>query len=75
MRMKSSLYGSAAAVAVALVLTATPAQLCAQPSPDPAIRIGDADLGGVVTGPNGPEAGVWWWRRPPTFPPSSPRWW
>ena len=25
----------------------------------PGISIGDSDLGGVVTGPNGPEAGVW----------------
>ena len=24
-----------------------------------AVRIGDDDIGGVVTGPNGPEAGVW----------------
>lgn len=27
--------------------------------PDPAIQIGATDIGGVVTGPNGPEAGVW----------------
>jgi hypothetical protein len=26
---------------------------------DPAIQIGERDLGGTVTGPNGPEAGVW----------------
>ena len=26
---------------------------------DPAIRIGNEDLGGIVTGPNGREAGVW----------------
>ncbi len=25
----------------------------------PGVRIGTNDLGGVVTGPNGPEAGVW----------------
>jgi hypothetical protein len=30
----------------------------AQPA-DPAIRIGAGDIGGVVAGPNGPEAGVW----------------
>src|SRR5687768_2453088 len=23
------------------------------------VQIGDGDIGGVVTGPNGPEAGVW----------------
>lgn len=27
--------------------------------PDPTIRIGNSDLGGIVTGANGPEAGVW----------------
>src|SRR5262249_59034055 len=48
----------AAAVALAFVLAAAPARVAAQPSPD-GIRVGDADLGGVVTGPNGPEAGVW----------------
>src|SRR3970040_145236 len=27
--------------------------------PGSAVRIGDDDIGGVVTGPRGPEAGVW----------------
>src|SRR5262245_43263436 len=45
-------------VAAALLAAATQAPLGAQQA-DPAIRIGTADLGGVVTGPNGPEAGVW----------------
>jgi hypothetical protein len=58
MRMKSSLCGSAAALAVAIVLAGAPARLCAQQSPD-VIQVGDSDLGGVVAGPNGPEAGVW----------------
>lgn len=46
-------------VGIAVLLTASPARLRAQQSPEPAIRIGDHDLGGVVTGPSGPEAGVW----------------
>jgi hypothetical protein len=50
-------------VAVAVLLTAAPARLSAQPSTqqstDPALQIGSMDLGGVVIGPNGPEAGVW----------------
>jgi len=58
MRLKSNLCANAAALCVAVVLAAIPARLHAQQSPD-AIRVGDADLGGVVTGPNGPEAGVW----------------
>ena len=46
-----------AAVAVAVVSVAAPAPLSAQQRE--AIRIGDADLGGVVSGAQGPEAGVW----------------
>src|SRR5437763_16937144 len=33
--------------------------LGAQPSTDPAIRVGATDLGGVVRSAGGPEAGVW----------------
>src|SRR5262245_40802526 len=47
------------AVGFAVLLTASSARLSAQQSNDPAIRIGNNDLGGVVSGPNGPEAGVW----------------
>ena len=46
-------------VAAALFAAAGRAPLDAQPRIDPAIRIGAADLGGVVTSPNGPEGGVW----------------
>jgi hypothetical protein len=31
----------------------------AQRSPGVAVRVGEHDIGGVVTGPDGPEAGVW----------------
>ena len=47
---------SSIAIAALLAMPAAPAQ--AQQG-DPAIRIGASDFGGVVTGPNGPEAGVW----------------
>jgi len=53
------LYLSVAAVAVAAIMSAPSAQLRAQQAADPAIHVGNNDLGGVVTGPNGPEAGVW----------------
>jgi hypothetical protein len=56
--MRSTLYGSVAVIALAAVLAATPAPVRAQQA-DPAIRVGATDLGGVVSGPNGPEAGVW----------------
>src|SRR5262249_16419536 len=46
-------------IAIAALLAASQAQLGAQPSADPAIRIGAGDLGGTVTSANGPEAGVW----------------
>src|SRR3974377_359248 len=61
MRKRSALYLSVAAVALAAVLTGAPAQLSAQRAPPAAagINIGNTDLGGVVSGPNGPEAGVW----------------
>src|SRR6266404_3755290 len=48
---------SLAAVTVAMFLIAAPTNAGAQQAP--AITIGAADLGGVVTGPGGPEAGVW----------------
>ena len=59
MRTTRGVYFGIVALGIAVLLTASPARLRAQQSTDPAIRIGDNDLGGVVTGPKGPEAGVW----------------
>src|SRR6202045_1474919 len=59
MKIKTRLNLSVAAVAVAAVLSAPSAQLNAQQAANPAIHVGANDLGGVVTGPTGPEAGVW----------------
>lgn len=44
-----------AAIAMAAFLTAFPARLHAQN----AVKIKGGDIGGAVTGPHGPEAGVW----------------
>jgi hypothetical protein len=44
---------------VAVLLAAGQSRLGAQQQSDPAIRISSNDLGGVVTGASGPEAGVW----------------
>jgi hypothetical protein len=56
----TSLWGAAMVVAGIVALLATgQVQLGAQPSADPAIRVGDRDLGGVVASASGPEAGVW----------------
>jgi len=52
MNTKKTLYLGVAALAVAALLTA-----CL--STRGAGRVGASDIGGVVTGPNGPEAGVW----------------
>jgi len=48
---------STAAIALGIVLAAAPATLQAQQPA--AVAIDNDDIGGVVTGPNGPEAGVW----------------
>jgi hypothetical protein len=54
--MKRSLYCGVAAIAVAAFLAATPARLNAAQT---TVAINSHDIGGVVTGPHGPEAGVW----------------
>jgi hypothetical protein len=48
---------STAALAIGWLLAASPGPLNAQEKAP--VEIGKTDLGGVVTGPNGPEAGVW----------------
>ncbi len=58
MRTSRALYLVMVACSIAVLLSAGQARLGAQ-STDPAIRIGDKDLGGVVTSSKGPEAGVW----------------
>ena len=55
MRPKARLYLTVAAIGIASLLAAAPAQLRAQT----AVAIDNDDIGGVVTGANGPEAGVW----------------
>src|SRR5262245_9855714 len=55
MSMKQTFYRSAAVTGLAGLLGAAPAQLNAQST----IAINNDDIGGVVTGPNGPEGGVW----------------
>jgi len=47
-----------AAVSLGALMVAAPLRASAQ-QPDPAIKIGAGDLGGVVKSSAGPEAGVW----------------
>ena len=49
-------FSAAFVATAALLAVALPAH--AQPS-TAAVNVGDSDLGGVVSGPSGPEAGVW----------------
>src|SRR5712692_3666200 len=58
MRTTRALYLGLIASSMVVLLVAGQARLSAQHT-DPAIRIGDKDLGGVVTSSKGPEAGVW----------------
>ena len=55
---RKSLYASVAAIALTVGLAGMPAPVRAQ-QPNTAIQVGAADIGGTVTGPSGPEAGVW----------------
>jgi hypothetical protein len=48
-----------AVIVSATFAAATPGQLLAQPTDAQAIQVGKTDLGGVVKGASGPEAGVW----------------
>src|SRR5580658_9296195 len=59
MKLKSRFYVSVAAVAIAAFLNAASAPLMAQQAAGAAVHVGANDLGGVVTGAAGPEAGVW----------------
>ena len=75
MRTTSALYFGMVAVGIAVLLAASPARLSAQQNPAEAVRIGDNDLGGVVTSAQGPEAGVWVIadRRKNEFPGTGPQ--
>src|SRR6266853_4530163 len=58
MTIKQALYLSTAATVLAAFATAAPTQVRAQ-AQAAGITIDSDDIGGVVTGPRGPEAGVW----------------
>src|ERR1700721_1623564 len=58
MKTRNTLYLGVAAVAIALAFGVAPTPVSAQQTAA-AVSIGATDIGGVVTGPKGPEAGVW----------------
>ena len=59
MRTTRVLYSSIAAVGFALLVGASLVAVSARQQNGDAVRVDNDDLGGVVTGPQGPEAGVW----------------
>jgi len=56
---KRTWYFSAAAVGAAVLSALAPTRLSTQQTSAEVVSIGATDLGGIVTGANGPEAGVW----------------
>ena len=56
MNLRQVLFSTAAAIGIAAMAVAVPAPAGAQQA---AVQIDNDDIGGVVTGANGPEAGVW----------------
>jgi len=62
-----------AALAIAALALVLPLSLLAQQAP--AAVIDADDIGGMVRGPKGPEAGVWVIAETTSFPPSSPESW
>ena len=59
MKMAGHWYVGVAALALAVALVGPATKASAQQGGAAAVSIGDSDLGGVVTSPSGPEAGVW----------------
>src|SRR5262245_44990664 len=56
---KRVLYAGMIAAGIAAFLTVSMTGIRAGQVPGAVVRIGDDDIGGVVTGAKGPEAGVW----------------
>ena len=59
MKTTRGLYSGMVAVGITVILAACSAELGSQQGAEPAVLVGENDLGGVVTSANGPEAGVW----------------
>src|SRR4051812_40683155 len=60
MRTTRVLHIGIVAIGIAVLLTVWPVTwLSAQPASPGAVQIDNDDIGGVVTSPRGPEAGVW----------------
>ena len=58
MRLTPGIYLGVATVAITAFAASLPAPLSAQQETSSTIEISNADIGGVVAGPNGPEVGL-----------------
>src|SRR5215208_2742694 len=56
MSLRQAMFSTVAAIGIAAMAVAVPAPAGAQQA---AVAIDNDDIGGVVAGPSGPEAGVW----------------
>ena len=70
MSFRHQLYSSVAATVMTALAMGFPAVGNAQ---EAEVAIGQHGIGGVVTGPNGPEAGVWVIAERLIFPPNLPK--
>src|SRR6202040_1316249 len=59
MKTERTLHSGFAVVVAAVLFAACQSQPDVSQGADPAIRVGENDLGGVVISENGPQAGVW----------------
>jgi hypothetical protein len=59
MMMWKSRCSVAVVISAAALATGFPANLRAQQNPSAVVNVGNSDLGGVVIGARGPEAGIW----------------
>src|SRR5262252_10510192 len=59
MEIRKALYLGVAVAAIALACGVAPTTVVAQQQAAAPVSIGATDIGGVVSGPKGPEAGVW----------------
>src|SRR5262245_44643495 len=61
MKKSAALFAGVAALAIVALFAAPQlgTEVNAQVTAPPGVTVGDADVGGIVTSANGPEAGVW----------------
>ena len=59
MKTMGSFHCAVMAIGIAVILPGAPAPVNAQPGDAAPVTIGSEDIGGIVRGPSGPEAGVW----------------